>query len=240
MADSPVSRRRGRAARIASEASEPRRADASGTLNAWSLAPGDSRQRVLVIACGALIAEFRRVIELNHWDHVELTAIPADYHITPEKIAEAVRVKIVAARERYGRILVGFGDCGTLGELDAVLATEGVERIDGAHCYAFYAGLAEFDALHEAEPGSFYLTDFLARHFDALTIRGLSIDRHPELKQLYFGNYTRVVYLVQIADPALDAKAEEIARWFGLPLVRRETGLNGLATFLNPTSMATS
>ena len=227
-----VAPRRGRAARLAARA--PVRADASATLNAWRASDGDAATRTLVIACGALIAELRQVIELNHWNQFELTGIPADYHVTPDKITEAVRAKIHAARDRYAHILVGFGDCGTRGALDAMLAEEGVERIEGAHCYAFYAGLDSFERLQDEVPGTFYLPDFLARHFDALTVKGLGLDRHPELKADYFGNYTRVVYLAQLPDADRLARAEAIAAWFGLPLVVVETGLGGLKSFLQP------
>lgn len=226
----PSRRRGGRAARL--DRQPPVRVDASGTLNAWALTPGDPLMRTLVIACGALITELRAVIELNRWDHIELTGVPAEYHVTPDKITGAVEAKIQAARGRYRDVLVGFGDCGTRGALDAMLVREGVARIEGAHCYAFYAGLDMFDAMQAAEPGTFYLTDFLARHFEAFTVRGLQIDRHPELKADYFGNYTRVVYLAQLPDAARLTRAEAIAAWFGLPLEVRDTGLTGLAPFL--------
>jgi len=223
-------RRGGRSARLARR--RPHRVDASSTLNAWSLSPGDTTTRTLVIACGALIAELRHIIELNGWDHIELTGIPADYHVTPDKITAAVESKIRLARGRYRDILVGFGDCGTRGALDAMLEREGIDRIAGAHCYAFYAGLDDFAAMQEAEPGTFYLTDFLARHFEAFTVRGLQIDQHPELKADYFGKYTRVVYLAQLPDAARLVRAHEIAAWFGLPLEVRETGLTGLEQFI--------
>jgi hypothetical protein len=236
--ESPRLRRGGRAARLQRRA--PVRLDASSTLNAWSRVAGDTASRTLVIACGALIAELRQVIEINAWDHIELTGIPADYHVTPDKITAAVEAKIRLARGRYADILVGFGDCGTRGALDAMLLREGIPRIEGAHCYAFYAGLDQFDAMHAAEPGTFYLTDFLARHFEAFTVRGLQIDRHPELKADYFANYRRVVYLAQLPDAEKLARAQAIADWFGLPLEVRETGLTGLARFLAPAAKPTS
>jgi hypothetical protein len=225
-------RRVGRAARLQRQP-QPR-VDASKTLNSWALTPGDPATRTLVIACGALIAELRALIELNAWDHIELTAIPADYHVTPDKITAAVEAKIQAARGRYAHILVGFGDCGTRGALDEMLTREGVARIEGAHCYAFYSGLDTFEAMQNDEPGTFYLTDFLSKHFEALTLRGLGLNKHPELKASYFGNYTRVVYLAQLPDGEKRARAEAIAAWFGLPLEVRQTGLTGLETFLKP------
>jgi hypothetical protein len=188
--------------------------------------------RTLLIACGALAREALAVLEANRLEHVELTCVSALLHNRPQKIPAAVREKIRDARQSYERILVLYGDCGTGGELDRVLAEEGVERIEGPHCYAFYAGLDAFDALAEAEPGTFYLTDFLARQFETLVIEGLGLDRHPELLPDYFGNYTRLLYLAQTDDPELTAKAEAAAARLGLRYERRRTGLGGLADFV--------
>jgi hypothetical protein len=145
--------------------------------------------RTLLIACGALAREVLALIRINGWSHLEVSCLPAKLHNTPARIPEAVRVKIRAARTRYDKIFVLYGDCGTGGGLDAVLADEGVERIPGPHCYAFYNGVDAFLAQAEAEPACFYLTDYLARHFERLVIEGLGLDRHPELLPLYFGNY---------------------------------------------------
>jgi hypothetical protein len=188
--------------------------------------------RTLLIACGALAREALAVLEANRLEHVELTCVSALLHNRPQKIPAAVREKIRDARQSYERILVLYGDCGTGGELDRVLAEEGVERIEGPHCYAFYAGLDAFDALAEAEPGTFYLTDFLARQFETLVIEGLGLDRHPELLSDYFGNYTRLLYLAQTDDPDLTAKAEAAAARLGLRYERQRTGLGGLADFV--------
>ncbi len=192
----------------------------------------DRRQRTLLIACGALAREALAVLEANRLDHVELTCISALLHNRPERIPAAVCQKIREARGRYDRILVLYADCGTGGELDRVLAEEGVERIAGPHCYAFYAGQEVFDRLQDAEPGTFYLTDFLARQFETLVIEGLGLNRHPDLLPLYFGNYRRLVYLVQTDDPELAAKAEAAAERLGLAFERRLTGLGGLADFV--------
>jgi hypothetical protein len=188
--------------------------------------------KTLLIACGALAREARAVLAANRLGHVELACLPASLHNRPERIPTAVRCKLRAARGRYARILVLYGDCGTGGELDRVLAEEGVERIGGPHCYAFYAGEEAFAAMAEAEPGTFWLTDFLARQFETLVIRGLGIDRHPELLPLYFGNYRRVVYLSQNEDARLLAKAKSAADRLGLAFEHRPTGLGGLAAFL--------
>jgi hypothetical protein len=188
--------------------------------------------RVLLIACGALAREVRAVIAANALEGLDLACLPALLHNRPERIPAAVRAKIRAARGRYASIFVLYGDCGTGGELDRVLAEEGVERIAGPHCYAFYAGAAVFEELAEAEPGTFYLTDFLARQFETLVIRGLGIDRHPELLPLYFGNYKRLIHLAQSDDPALSARAEAAAARLGLAFERRYTGPGELGAFV--------
>jgi hypothetical protein len=188
--------------------------------------------RTLLIACGALAREVLAVIELNGWTHLQLACLPAKLHNRPEHIPAAVRAKIRSARRRYQRILVLYGDCGTGGELDRVLAEEGIERIPGPHCYAFYRGLDRFLAEHDAEPGCFYLTDYLARHFQTLVIKGLGLDRHPELLPLYFGNYEKLVYLAQSADPELERRAKAAALRLGLAYERRFAGYGGLSDFL--------
>lgn len=195
--------------------------------------PAANTAGTLVIACGALARELIAVRDLNQGAPFDVTALPAIWHNRPEKIAPGVRAKIRAARGRYERILVLYGDCGTGGELDRVLAEEGVERIEGEHCYAFYAGLDTFAAEHEAEIGTFYLTDYLVRHFDRLIIKGLGIDRHPQLLPVYFGHYTRLLYLAQLPDEKLDLKARAAAKRLGLRYERRVTGLDGVSGFLS-------
>ncbi|HEX6012511.1 MAG TPA: DUF1638 domain-containing protein, partial [Geminicoccaceae bacterium] len=179
--------------------------------------------RTLLIACGALARETLAVVEASGLSHLDVTCVSALLHNRPERIPEAVRAKIREHRKHYARILVLYGDCGTGGELDRVLAEEGVERIAGPHCYAFYAGQEVFDALADAEPGTFYLTDFLVRQFDTLLIEGLGLDRHPELLPLYFGNYRRLVYLAQTEDAELEQAARAAAERLGLAYERRFT-----------------
>lgn len=191
-----------------------------------------ARVSTLVIACGALAHEIVALRRLNDWPHLEVQCLPADLHNRPEKIPEAVRGKIRAARGRFASIFVAYADCGTGGQLDAVLREEGVERIPGAHCYEFFAGSAVFEALQEAELGTFYLTDFLARHFERLVIHGMGIDRHPELLPMYFGHYRRLVYLAQTESPEATAAAESAARRLGLSFERRFTGYGVLGTSL--------
>jgi hypothetical protein len=185
-------------------------------------------RRVLIIACGALA---REVLALR-LDAIDVACLPAQLHNHPKQIPDAMRAKIRANCEVYDEIFCLYGDCGTGGELDRVLAEEGVSRIEGAHCYAFYAGEEAFAALAEEEPGTFYLTDFLVRHFDALVIRGLGLDRFPELRDDYFGNYRRVVHLAQFEDLDMETKAKAAAERLGLAYERRFTGLDGIRSFL--------
>ena len=161
-----------------------------------------------------------------------MTCLPAELHNRPERIPAAVQRKIRAARGRYETIFVAYADCGTGGLLDRVLEAEGVERLDGAHCYEVYAGRAAFAAIADEDPATFYLTDFLARHFESLVVRGLGIDRHPELLAVYFGNFHRLVYLAQTDDPDLTERARRAADRLGLSFERRATGLGELGARL--------
>ena len=190
-----------------------------------------AKRRVLVLACGALAREILSLRQgpLGAFD---VTCLPAHFHNRPERIAEAVRGKIRAHRADYDEILCLYGDCGTGGDLDKVLAEEGVARIEGPHCYAFFAGEREFDAMMDAEPGTFFLTDFLARHFDRLIIECLGLDRVPLLLEYYLVHFRRPFYLAQTDDPEITAKAEAGARKLGLAFERRFTGLGGLERFL--------
>ena len=189
-------------------------------------------ERVLVIACGALAHDLVRVKQLNRWDHLDIQCLPAELHNRPEKIPPAVRDKIRAGRGGYRRIFAAYSDCGTGGLLDKVLDEEGVERLPGAHCYEMFAGGARFQQLHETEPGAFYLTDFLARHFNRLIITGLGLDRFPQLKSDYFGNYRKLVYLAQRDNSQADQQAREAARYLGLEYERVLTGDRHLQTAL--------
>jgi hypothetical protein len=190
------------------------------------------RSRVLVLACGAIAREVLAVIELNGWTHVDVRCLPAKLHSRPERIPAAVDAKLTELAGRYDRVFVAYADCGTGGALDPVLERHGVERLPGAHCYGFLAGNAAWDAMHEEEPATFYLTDFLARHFDALVVRALKLDSHPELKPLVFGNYRRLVYLAQTDDDDLERRAEAAAAFLGLAYERRRTGYGELVSSL--------
>lgn len=186
-----------------------------------------------ILACGALAREILALVEAGGLTGVELACLPAKLHNQPQFIPERVRAAIRAARERgVGRVLVAYADCGTGGRLDKVLAEEGAERIQGPHCYAFFAGQTDFAELMEQEPGSFFLTDYLARHFETLVLKGMGIDEHPELEELMFGNYRRLVYLAQVDSPELRAKAEAAASRLGLDYEYRKTGYGELAGFV--------
>lgn len=192
----------------------------------------DGGTRTLAIACGALAREIVALKRLNGWELLDVECLPPELHNRPERIPAAVEAAIAGARGRYSRIFVAYADCGTGGLLDKVLEREGVERIPGAHCYEFYATAAVFAGLHEAEIGTFYLTDFLVRHFERLVIEGLGIDRHPQLANEYFRNYRKLVYLAQVDDPLLSRAAESIAQRMNLRYERRLTGYGDLATSL--------
>ena len=191
-----------------------------------------SETRSLVIACGALAREIVALKRLNGWQDIDVQCLPPELHNRPERIPAAVRGAITAARDRYQRIFVAYADCGTGGLLDRALHEEGVERLPGAHCYEFFATGNRFAALADEEPGTFYLTDFLVRHFERLVVGGLGIDRHPELAREYFRNYRRVVYLVQLPDSALSTAARGIAQRLGLQYEERSTGYGALETSL--------
>jgi len=187
-----------------------------------------TKAAVLVIACGALAREIVALRRANGWTELDVTCLPATLHNRPERIVDAVREKIRANRERYASIFVAYGDCGTGGALDAMLAEEGVGRIPGAHCYDFFAGAAAFAALADEEPGTFYVTDFLLEHFDRLVIRGLGLDRHPELTSAYFGRYRKLIYLAQVPSAERIARARAAAGRLRLAFEFRHTGYGGL------------
>jgi hypothetical protein len=189
---------------------------------------------VLVIACGALARELIALVETNGWRHLDIQCLPAIWHNTPEKIPEGVRDAIHKARGtgRYREVFVAYGDCGTGGLLDKVIEAEGVQRIDGPHCYSFFSGNEAWKT-HEDEITAFYLTDYLARHFETLVWKGFGLDRHPELKDMMFANYTKVVYLAQTEDARLQELARQAADMLGLDYEYRFTGYGDLATSLD-------
>ena len=182
----------------------------------------------VVIACGALAREIEALRRMNGWTGFDVRCLPPELHNRPDRIPGAVAELIRALRERYPTVFVAYADCGTGGRLDALLQAEGVERLPGAHCYEFFAGSPAFAQLADEEPGTFYLTDFLTRHFDRLVIRELGIDRHPQLAGEYFRNYRRLVYLNQSGSTALIERARAIAAELGLAFEHRQTGYGDL------------
>ena len=179
--------------------------------------------KTALIICGALAREVMEIVRRHGWD-VDVVGVSALDHLFPERIAPDVEGKILAVREQYERVVVVYGDCGSKGALDATLARHGVERVAGPHCYEMYGGPL-FEELLAEEPGTFFLTDFLVRSFNGAVVKGLGLDRFPKLKDAYFRNYTRVVYMAQTRDPALEDKARKIGGYLGFPLEIRYTGL---------------
>jgi len=179
----------------------------------------------LLIACGALARELVELQRRNEWEHVRIQCLPADLHNRPERIPDAVARAINKYRDEYEHIFIAYADCGTGGRLDRVLEKYDIERIPGAHCYEFFAGTEAFNEFTEAEPGTYYLTDFLTQHFDRLVIKGLGIDRHPELKDQYFGNYRKLVFLAQSGADELSVLARKHADFLGLDYAEHRTGL---------------
>jgi hypothetical protein len=188
--------------------------------------------RVLVLACGALAREILALLPPERFPVIDLHCLPATLHNRPERIGPALRAALTARAGQYDRILIGYGDCGSGGEVERVAAEFGAAYLPGPHCYAFFTGVAEFARQAEADLGSFFLTDFLARHFETLVWEGLGLDRHPDLRDLYFGNYARVVYLAQTEDAALTFAAGAAAARLGLGFERRFVGYGDLVTSL--------
>jgi hypothetical protein len=186
--------------------------------------------KTALVACGALAKEVLALKERHGWQ-VDLLGVPSLLHNEPQKIPVAVRERILHARQKYDRVIVVYGDCGTGGLLDRMLEQEGVERIAGPHCYEMYAD-GSFDSLMAEAPGTFFLTDYLLGSFDHLVMEGLGLNKHPELRKEYFKNYTRVVYLAQRDDPALVERAKWAAECLGLPLEIRQTGYGKLESRL--------
>ncbi|MEP6020987.1 MAG: DUF1638 domain-containing protein [Paracoccaceae bacterium] len=203
--------------------------DSSLTENGLAASGGG---RVLVIACGALAREIIDLKTVNGWDHLDLTCLPANLHLYPEKITDAVRGAVAKHRSDYHEIFVAYADCGTGGLLQAACDDMGVEMIKGPHCYSFFEGNERFAEQSEGEFTTFFLTDFLVRQFDAFVWRPMGLDRHPELRDMYFGNYEKLVYQAQTDDPELTQKAKECAQRLGLAFERRFTGYGDLAIAL--------
>jgi len=194
--------------------------------------PAAQSSPILIIACGALAQEIVQLQTLNGWNHLHLKCLDAELHNRPHLIAGKLREKIAQHRNEYNNIFVAYADCGSGGEIDRVLEDENIERLPGAHCYSFFAGEQRFKEISEQELGSFYLTDFLAKHFERLVIKGLKLDQHPELRDQYFGNYTRVVYLSQEDNLSVRSLAKNAALFLGLDFEHEHCGYGDLQTGL--------
>ena len=184
---------------------------------------------LLVIACGALAREIQQLKLLNGWEHIRIQCLDAELHNRPDLIAGKLREKLQQNRDDYRNIFIAYADCGTGGDIDRVMAEFSsedcpIERLPGAHCYAFFAGIEAFDEMAEEALGTFYLTDFLAQHFERLIIKGMKLDKHPELKPMMFGNYTRLVYLSQIHNEKLHIAAQKAADYLGVAYEHKHTG----------------
>jgi hypothetical protein len=201
------------------------------TLTVDGLAP---RQigKILLLACGALAHEILALKAANRWEHMDLQCLPANLHLWPDRIPDAVEAAVNTYKDSYKTIFVVYADCGTGGLLQARCAALGVEMVPGPHCYAFFQGVEDFVAKSETEFTSFYLTDFLVRQFDAFVWKPMGFDRHPELIEMMFGNYETLVYQAQTNDPNLDRIAETCAARLRLKYERRYTGYGDLATSL--------
>jgi Protein of unknown function (DUF1638) len=185
---------------------------------------------VALLICGALGAEVKTIVDEHGWD-VDIYGVPAMHHFYPKKIVEAVDRKLDQLSTSYRQVVVVYGDCGTAGALEPILERHGAVRVRGPHCYEMFAG-DDFDRITEERPATFFLTDWLVRNFERAVVRGLGLDRYPDLKPLYFQNYTDLLYLAQFADPRLKEKAQEIASYLGLPLEVRHVGFGDLETRL--------
>src|SRR2546423_9181065 len=185
---------------------------------------------VALLICGALGKEVKTIVDQHGWD-VDIYGVPAMHHFYPKKIVDAVDRKLDEISNRYRQVVVVYGDCGTAGALEPVLERHGAVRVRGPHCYEMFAGAA-FDRITDERPATFFLTDWLVRNFERAVVRGLGLDRDPELQPVYFQNYTDLLYLAQFADPRLAAKAQEIGRYLGLPLEVRQVGFGELESRL--------
>ncbi len=207
------------------------------TLTQEGLSTTGKSGRILLIACGALAREILAINKANGWDHMTLACLPAKYHLYPDKITEAVEEAVAKHRADYDEIFVVYADCGTGGQLQAKCAELGVKMVAGPHCYSFFEGNEAFaERTEEGEITAFYLTDFLVKQFDAFVWKPMGLDRHPELRDMIFGNYTKLVYQAQIKDDALVDKARECAERLGLTFEYRFTGYGDLETALRDLS----
>jgi hypothetical protein len=187
-------------------------------------------KKVALLICGALGKEVKTIVDDHGWD-IDIYGVPAMHHFYPKKIVEAVDRKLDELSAGYRQVVVVYGDCGTAGALEPVLERHGAVRVRGPHCYEMFAG-SDFERITDERPATFFLTDWLVRNFERAVVRGLGLDRYPELKPVYFQHYTDLLYLAQFSDTRLVAKAQEISDYLGLPLEVRHVGFGELETRL--------
>lgn len=180
-----------------------------------------------LVICGALGREVKDIVRKREWD-VDIYGLSAYLHLYPSRIVTELRAKLEELRPRYERLVVVYGDCGTTGKLEPVLEEFGAARLRGPHCYEVFAGEDRFQSVTDATPGTFFLTDWLVRNFDRAVVKGLGLDRYPDLKPMLFGNYEALLYLRQVPNPRLAEKAQEIAAYLSLPLEMQDVGLGEL------------
>ena len=183
------------------------------------------KDKVLIIACGALAFELNQLKKLNLWNHLTIQCLDAELHNTPKLIPERIKAKLDNTGDEFSKIFVAYADCGTGGLLDTLLEQYNVEKLPGAHCYEFFSGTETFKQLHANEMGTFYLTDFLVKHFDRLVIKGLGLDKYPELKKEYFRHYKKVIYLAQSRSEKLIERSKQCAEFLELEHTVHHTGL---------------
>lgn len=184
-----------------------------------------------LVICGALGREVKEIVEKREWD-VDIYGVSALLHLYPSRIVDELRARLSELRPRYEKLVVVYGDCGTTGKLEPVLEEYGAARLRGPHCYEMFAGEERFAKLAEERPATFFLSDWLVRNFDRAVVRGLGLDRHPELKAMLFANYESILFLRQVPNPRLAEKAKEIAAYLDLPLELEDVGLGELETRL--------
>src|SRR5450631_275844 len=189
--------------------------------------PLQGEGRTALVICGALGKEVKDIVDRRGWD-VDIYGVSALLHLYPSRLVDELRVKLHDLRPRYEKLVVVYGDCGTTGKLEPLLEEVGASRLRGPHCYEIFAGEERFLRVSEDKPGTFFLTDWLVRNFDRAVVRGLGLDRDPELKTMVFGNYEALMYLRQVPNPRLAEKAQKIAEYLGLPLEIADVGLGEL------------
>ena len=198
----------------------------------WMAAANAPDSGLTLVACGALARELLSITSQFPEGAVDITCLPASWHNHPERIVPGLRRKVSSLRRRGRRVAVVYGDCGTGGEIDAFLDAEKVDRIPGPHCYEMFLGPSEFEDEMERELGTFFLTDYMVRHFERIVMQGMGLRKHPQLREMYFGNYTRALYIAQTGDEALQAKARAAAAELGLVYEYRFTGFGVLPAWV--------